>query len=455
MFKTINKAIQTIYYSALSYKNSALKAFDILGYDALNSIGWHDVKATLAWQYWARVHVITRSVDLIASGTAAINILLEDTQTGEKYREYDPKIPATNIFKILKKPNSDKTYNEFICSNISSLIVTGETYIRIVRSDRKSDTAMLFWENPADIIVMSDGFYMPYQIILTKATETITYTRENLTNRYFDPSGKEEIYQIIDFNPFYKYGNQRGFSSLSSIYFAIEAYIKGNTHNIGILTNGVTPSGVLLVDSVVKNEQLEEAKKKIKKQYSGSNNVGKIMVFNKGREFKPMNMSNKDMDFAKLNEQAKQSMYETFEIPASFYDPKSSTYNNKLNDRINLYIFAIIPMATRFFEELTKMFFAEQYDDRYKITFLLREIPALELLFDESILRKRETGIYTLNELRDIEGLEDVGKDGDVIYQPIALAPIGSTSSQNQSIKASNLDKALKALNKGGQTNGR
>lgn len=431
-----------------SIKSAPRQNLDLLGYRFLNSVGWHDVKATLAWQYWAQVHAIWRAVNLISQDFSSLPAVVTNLKTKEIYKEYDPRIPATFPLKVLIKPNEDKTYKEFMYSQSASLLVTGETYIKSAGL-KLEDIKLLFWQQPQEIEVISDGFYMPKKIIVNEATGSTSYERNEEDKRYYAPDGIQQIYQIIDFNPFYTYGNQRGFSRLSSIYFAIEEYIKGNTTNINTLKKGNRISGVLTLDDVSGNNQIQEIKKQLKEFYSGETAEDNILVMNKGRNFHPVNITNKDMEYSKLNEMAKQNIYEIFEIPSSFYSVKASSFNNKLNDRINLFIFATIPLSIKLFEEYTKFFYKDtKFEDQYALTFIIKDIPALELMFDEANLRKSQSGVFTFNELRESYGLEDIGTEGDVIYQPLNLVPVGQPVEEQKSYKKDNIENAIDAINK-------
>ena len=425
-------------------KKKSLNLNELLGYSTLNSFDWHDVKATLAWYYWAKVHTIWRSTNLISQELASIKPIIINNKTKEIYREYDSRIPATYPLKLLIEPNSDTTHIEFITSNIESLLVTGETYI--ITGGLKEPVQM-FWQNPNEINIISDNFYMPKQIIVNNPTDTIIFTRNDNDYRYYTSDGLRQIYQIIDFNPFYKYGNQRGFSRLSPLFFSIEEYIKGNLHNINMMRKGARPSGVLTVDDTITNDQLLSIKDQVNKFYSGVENSGNLMVLNNGREFKTIDISNRDMEYSELNKIAKQNVYEVFEIPSSFFDNATSTYNNKLNDRINLYIFAIIPLALRLYGELTKLFYYDKNKYRdYEISFLIKEIPALEAMFDDSNLRKSQSGVFTINELRERYSLEDIGTEGDIVYQPMNLLPVGNSTKEIKKYDIEMIEKKL--LNK-------
>lgn len=419
--------------------------FDFFGYRDLNGSGWHEIKAALAWGYYAQVAPLARGANLITNELSSIEYVIRRKGSDEIIRETDAA-PVAKVLRLLNNPNPDKTGDEFIKENGLAYLVCGEVYIVTAGITGPVD---MFYVNPAEVIVESDGRMMPLTIRWVNEMGNIAFTRQP-DGQYVSADGSKKIYQVMDFNPFYRQGNQRGFSRLSSAYFEIEEYIQGKIQNISMMKRGARPSGALICEDDVSKEQIEIMKDQIKRFYSGGENAGNVMVLSKGREFKPMSMTNKDMDYATLNKNAAGTIYEILEIPQSFYSNDASTYNNKQTDRANLYIFAVIPLAKRLCEEWTK-FLIPQFgmgDKGYYITFIEKEISALEPLFDDSNLKKSQSGVFTINELRARYGLPDIGPEGDIIYQPLNLVPVGDEQqpAQQAAVKKA-LEIRLKAKN--------
>ena len=104
-------------------------------------------------------------------------------------------------------------------------------------------------------------------------------------------------------------------------------------------------------------------------------------------------------------------------------------------DRINLYIFSVLPIADRLFEEYTKALLPRYKDgDSWELSYVKRDIPALESMFAEINLKKTQSGVFTINELRKEYGLDSIGSEGDTLYQPVNLAPVGTSVSEGKAI---------------------
>lgn len=418
------------FFSRKSARNDS-QSSQLLTYSSLGLLGWHDIKAAQAWRYFAQVSPIARGVGLIANELSSIDFVLENTRTGEVISEYKKELPFTKILKFLNdKANYDKTGTEFKKANVISYLICGEVYI-LARG--VTDTYELFCLDPSEIEVDSDDPFYPSQYVWNNPLTTEKFGRyiddqkESLI--YTSSKNGNQIYQIMDFNPFYKFGNQRGYSRLTSVYYEIEQYIQGNIHNVSTLKKGTRPAGALIVDEMVTNDQVNVLKKQIEAFYAGAANSGNVMVL-QGKEFQELSLNNRDMEYSKLNDQVTNRLYNVLEVPASFYDNKASTFNNKLNDRINLYIFAVLPIAARLSEEWTN-FLTPRFKraEDWRVTYLERDIPALEPMFDEANLKKAQSGVFTLNELRQRYGLDDLGTAGDTVYQPLNLVPVGEGGS--------------------------
>lgn len=417
--------------------------FDFFGYRDLSGSGWHELKAALAWAYFAQIAPISRCTNLITNELSTIEFVIKRKGSDEVIRETDAS-PAAKVLRLLNAPNPDKTGHEFIKENGLSYLVCGEVYLIVSGVTGPVD---MFYVNAAEIIVQSNGKMMPNIIRWATEMGQIEFTLQP-DGQYISTDGTKRIYQIMDFNPFWKQGNQRGFSRLSSAYFEIEEYMQGKIQNISTLRKGARPSGALIVEDDITTDQIDIMKKQIAAFYSGSENAGNVMVLSKGREFKQLSLTNKDMDYANLNKNSAATIYSSLEVPLSFLSEDAATFNNKLTDRVNLYIFAVLPLAKRLCEEWTK-FLMPQFklaDKGYYITFITKDIEALQPMFDESNLNKSKSGVFTINELRERYGLPDIGEDGDVVYQPLNLIPVGSdpTAQQDQTVKKKALESRLK-----------
>jgi len=408
----------------MEQKSKALSLFDFVGCDFVNHFGWYEIRAHQAWRYMKSIAPIGRGVRIVCNEFASINPIIRDRETLEIIN--DPSPNAQLFLDLIKRPNFDKTFREFMFSLCSSFIVTGEIYIMCTGVNKPQE---LFFFNPGFINVVPGSNGIPKSISYNDSFQSFFFKpEESGANFEFRSSdGSKKIYQISDFNP--RYANeQRGLSRLSAVYYEIEQYIRTSIHNISTLRKGARPSGVLTLASAATKEQKDYLRKQISAFYSGDQNAGNVMVLDGGKDFQQLSISAKDMDFEKLKQRVNQALYEALEIPASFYDNSASTFNNKESDRLNLYDFAVLPIADRIYDELSYIMHQQLPDTQDVIvSFNLQDIPALQPRFNAQLKAKANIGVSLINELRNQAGDESIGPEGDVLYQPLSLVPVGTS----------------------------
>ena len=397
-----------------------LDEYNLLGYNYSTSLGWYDISALIAWYYYKTVSPIYRASNLIANEFSSIEIVLKDRKTGDIIKEQNKSIPASDVLRVLENPNFDKTGNEFKKQLALTYIVPGTAYLQINGINKIQE---IYVRNPQNITVYQGNDNYPERFFYSGYGFTEEYKRDK-DYRFFNRSLTQELYQIAEFNPNYQ-SSQIGLSILSPVYYEIEQYYNACLHNASILKNGARLSGIIIAQEQLSKEQREDLRKQAKVFFSGANNAGKIMITGGVKDFKELSLTNKDMDFFQLTKLAKQTIYEVLNIPATFYDNSASSYNNKTTDRISLYDFAVLPIAKRIVDELTLSLLNWYKDgERYKITFLENEIPALRTRKIQETKEKVNIGVFTDNEIRSMLGADEI-QGGDFLYKPSALIPVG------------------------------
>lgn len=413
-----------------------------LSLTGIGSLNWSEVRAGMAWSYYKKVSPIFRAVNLVCNEFAnGIEPVLWDKQNEEYIRQYDPRIKESEVLKLLEKPNFLDSASEFRKSVSTSLVVTGDSFVVITGLNEPLE---IFFENPKYVMYVPENDGYPKSITVSKSSYTEVYTRQEIDGeyRYISSSGLSEIVHIKEFNPDFSVGTYNGFSRLSPVYYELEQYLASHVHNLSQLKKGARPSGALMYDGDLTEPEQQALRAELQRFYQGEGNSGELMILTGGvkKEFKELSINNKDMDFVELKRIAKDSIYENMEIPASFYDNSASTMNNKDVDKLNLYDFNVIPMTRKIYDTIGYALLRRYKNgSRYVLDFIEEETPALKSRYIEQIKDMRSSGAFTINEIRSMYGRESIGEEGDVIYQPMSLFPIGMDK-----FTRDNLDKPLK-----------
>ena len=409
-----------------------------LGLDNMTALGWYKIRAMMAWQYYKKTSPIFRAVNLISNEFASgISPVLYDRDKDTYIRTFDSKIPESMVLNLLYHPNFNMTGTQFKKALCASLMVTGDTYPIITGLDEPLE---VFYENPKYITIVAGNDGYPYSYHVSKMNHADIYTKQiiNGSIRFMSRDGLREILQIRDFNPDYQNGNFTGFSRLSPVYYEIEQYLNSNKHNLSLLKKGGRPSGAILYEGDLTDPQRDNLRSELRRYFQGADNAGEMLILESGvkKEIKELSINNRDMDFVKLKKVIKDSLYEHLEIPASFYDNSKSTMNNKDTDKENIYDFNVIPMTRQIYESLGDALLRRfKNGQRYEIDFIEEETPALKGRFIQQIKDKSDSGVFSTNEIRSMWGAEEIGEEGDQIYQPMNLIALGTDKYTQDNLK--------------------
>ena len=189
--------------------------------------------------------------------------------------------------------------------------------------------------------------------------------------------------------------------------------------------NSARPDSVLQSDQKLSAQQRESLRSSIKKLYQGLDKAHKTLILESGLEWKPMALTQKDMDFMKQQEHTARKILALFRVPKAILGMAEDV--NLANAKIGEYVFAkwtVKPKLERVVAQLNEFFLP-----------MFKNSQGLFLSFDDPVSQDMSANItkydsalgkgwMTINEIRAEQNLEDVGEDGDIIYVPNAIVPL-------------------------------
>ncbi len=368
---------------------------------------------------------ITRITDNIAS----INPKVFDKKKNEFLLRHD----LTDL--INKKPNPFEDPSEFKTSLSSFYLLAGNSFTNAVGrfADISGKKPLLELQslNPRDVTPQStdtSGFVTKYQY--TTGNITIIYNYEILAQKYLDDKGNELLH-MKTFNPRGSSNNFLGVTALQPLNLEVEQYLQASVHNLSVIKNQGRPSAIVTSDSKegsieLSTEQLEEIKARFT-EIKGAQNAGKINFLPFNLKWQAISESVKDMDFDKLKNATEQAVYKAFKIPLTFASNEAGTFNNKESDKLSLYDDAVMPLVKRMYSFLGKKLLP-RYPDSENLELCVdeNEISVLARRKVDVANEKKKLGALSINELRTEIGKEAIGTEGNIIYQPSNLLPIGT-----------------------------
>ena len=418
MFKILNPFKKNIQVKASRQSN--FKLSDFLSY--MQTKGWHKVTATLAMQMYDKNSALADSVDTIIESAKSIKPLIK------KNNDF---IDKNEILDLFKNPNPLMSYGEFIEAALMYKLLTGNVFITAIGNTRY--VPLELWVTPTDtIVIQGNGLNFSTRVFAQNAIDFLN--KEYIYDAKLKRSLSGNLAEMIHIKRFINYSMTDGYvanSVLNSIIYELEILNNGNNHNLAMLLNGVNLNGVFNVDTT-DAKVVEQFKIDVANYFSGSANAGKHLVSQgKTIDFRPIQMTNKDMEALGNAESVRKVIYDRFQIPSPLRSLGTETYSNYEAAQYVLYDKAIIPVINTIFDGLTNAFQVRgilKPDET--ISYDPKSIPALQSRFFAELKTKKEINIYTTNELRNLAGDELLGAEHDVIYQQMNLVPVGSSIPQ-------------------------
>ena len=337
--------------------------------------------------------IVHRCIRLIADSSSAVKLCVY---------QGDEKLESHQLLSLLHRPNPLQSGTEYFASLYSYLLIPD-------RIDIKSSTSMI----PAQYDYIINGV---------------------IANSYpVDQStGYSQIKHIKLWSPLDDY---YGLSPLMASAYNIDQHNLAGLHNVALLKNGCTPSGMLKFEPTdetgasasLTDDQRARLLEDLEFRFQGSQNSGRPMLLEGNFEYKQLGLNPKDMDFLELLNLSAREIALAFGVPAQMLGiPEANTYSNMETAKLGLYEETIIPLLTRVESDLNE-FLVPLYDDDIRIKYDIDSIPAMAEKTKQVYLDVSQAvtaGIITRNEAREKLGLQPI--DGaNELYIPSNLFPIG------------------------------
>jgi HK97 family phage portal protein len=358
----------------------------------------------------------------------------------------DTKLDNHELISLLQRPNPLQSGVEYFSSLYSYLLISGNSYL-LRDTEGFTPPRELYLLRPDRIEIKANESIIP---------ESYNYVIDGVTRNVYrvDPTtGQGQIKQIKLWSPlddFY------GLSPIMASAYNIDQHNLAGMHNVALLKNGCTPSGMLKFEPTdetgmstqLTDDQRARLLEDLEFRFQGTHNSGRPMLLEGNFSYQQLGLNPKDMDFLELLNLSAREIALCFGVPAQLIGiPDSQTYSNMETAKLALYEETVIPLLSRVESDLNE-YLSPLYDGDIRIQYDLDSIPAMaekRKQVYENVVQGVNAGILTRNEARDRLGLEEV-TGGDDLYIPSNLFPIGETeTSPEDSAKPVEVDEAEKA----------
>lgn len=393
--------------------------------DFLVSYGHTDLAAYAAIALYCKTSPLWSAVDIICQEVASLAPVVKEMKSDGIAGDHP-------VLELLESPNADSGLWEFLYFAAAFYLITGNSYLSATGDVNKPPLELRpVYPQAVNAIPNSwDGRASVFSLQANSAT--LDFKRTEIGKRWrFYYKDEAEFWQIKRFNPIQ--GELYGQTPISSILPEIDWFNAASVHNVSLLKRGARPSGILMNNTArgkvtgepLTDDQFQRLKEQLGR-FQGEANAGKPMFFEgPWLEWKDLLTSNRDMDFTEGRRNVRKAIYTQYRIPLPLIEGERQTFSNMESANDQLYDAAVLPAADRIFGELN-LLLMPRYKDRGKLLLTYDEsrIPALKRRKTGEVKEKSETGIYTINELRTIAGMEALDEGGDMLYRPASMVPV-------------------------------
>lgn len=239
----------------------------------------------------------------------------------------------------------------------------------------------------------------------------------------------------LDFNEvlFLKYPDPintfRGKGTLQAAATTVDVDTFSEEFNRRFFYNSARPDSILTTDQKLTPRQRENIRADVKRLYQGKENAHKTAILESGLDWKPMSISQKDMDFLEQQRFTMTKILSIFRVPKTIVAISDDV--NLANAKVAEYVFAkrtILPKLERIYSQLNEFFLPMFANTENMFLAYADPVPQdydMDIRKYDSALGK---GWMTINEVRREQNLEDVGPDGDNLFIPFSMAPLSMAS---------------------------
>jgi len=317
------------------------------------------------------------------------------------------------LLDLLAKVNPLTTKFQMLDETQTSLELLGNSYWLKVRSETGNKILEL-WQLRADRVrIVEDG---------QKIVGGYVYQNLDGTTVSF---ATEDIIHFKQVNPkSFLYG----LPTVKAIMEIVQSSIFAIRWNKNFFYNQAKPDGILMLKGSRKKSEIDELEKQWKEKFGGVSNSHKTFVAEGEIDYKNLTETQREMDFAKLDEVSTAQILSAFGVPKSILGMQGM---NRAEAEAQIYTFlseTIEPKIQTIIESLNE-FLVPEFGSNLYLDFEDPTPENRELVLKEYQASLGQGGMpwRTINEIRNLEGLPPMD-GGDDIYVPVMNVPLSEAN---------------------------
>ena len=295
---------------------------------------------------------------------------------------------------LYETPNDEMTSFEFRETMMTSLLLYGNAYARIIK--RKGKVTELWFLKPDLMTVERDT-----------STKRIKYTyADDITNEtiVYRP---DQVFHLKGLST----DGVKGLSPIAQAREAIGLSLATEEYGAKFFGNGARPGGVLEHPGILKDpEKLRESWNKV---YQGSRNSHKVAVLEEGMKYHTIGIAPEDAQFLETRKYQLNEICRIFRVPPHLVgDLERATFSNIEHQSIEFVQHTIRPWLVRWEQEISRSLLDEGerliYYAKFNVDGLLRGDYKSRM---EGYAIGRQNGWLSVNDIRLLEDMSPIPKE--------------------------------------------
>lgn len=295
---------------------------------------------------------------------------------------------------LYESPNEEMTSFEFRETMMTSVLLWGNAYARIIR--KKGHVSELWYLKPQNMTVERDS-----------VTHRIKYTySDDITNQtvVYRP---EQVFHLKGLS----LDGVKGISPIAQAREAVGLALATEEYGAKFFGNGARPGGVLEHPGILKDpEKLRESWNKV---YQGTRNSHKVAVLEEGLKYHSIGIAPEDAQFLETRKYQVNEICRIFRVPPHLVgDLERATFSNIEHQSIEFVQHTIRPWLVRWEQEISRSLLDESerllYFARFNVDGLLRGDYKSRM---EGYAIGRQNGWLSINDIRKLEDMSLVPAD--------------------------------------------
>lgn len=311
--------------------------------------------------------------------------------------------PYYNILTL--QPNPTMTMSQMIQATVLNLLVYGNA----------------FWY-PSKVGDSVFGLYP-----LDPARMEIDSSADGIYGyRYFDKQGRTREYATADLLHFrmFSLDGVIGLSPLDYHRLTLEFEAASKAYASTLMMNGGRPSGVLEFPNQLKKEQHEKIRESWKAIHSGIRGAGEVAILDWGAKYTPIGMQLSQLEYTAQQRATVEQIARIYGVPLHLVNAADKpTYASVEQQSLEFVQYRIQPIVTSMEQTIRTGLLTGNYIYKFQIAAFQRsDIKTRYAAYSQG----RQWGWLSVNDIRELEDLNQIGPGGDVYLQPLNMAAAGT-----------------------------